>query len=170
MLNLIIGGSASGKSSYAENLVNRLPGKKLYIATMQPFDEECLQRIERHRAMRSDKGFETLECYTNLSRAELEADTNALLEDLSNLTANELYSPDGGGKKAVIEGLDRLISSCRNLTVVTNEVFSGGSDYEGDTLTFLKILAEINIYLASKAELVVEMSAGLAVVLKGEEP
>ena len=46
MLNLIIGGAGSGKSAFAENLIQRLPGQRVYLATMEPFDDECRARIE----------------------------------------------------------------------------------------------------------------------------
>lgn len=40
MFTLVIGGAASGKSEYAEAHVETLPGRRLYIATMEPWDEE----------------------------------------------------------------------------------------------------------------------------------
>ena len=61
MLRLIIGGSASGKSEYAERLVCSLPGKRIYVATMEPFGEEGRERIARHRKLREGKGFVTAE-------------------------------------------------------------------------------------------------------------
>ena len=68
MLTLVLGGSASGKSEYAEQLVLEAgAGPRFYIATMEPYDEECLRRISRHRAMRASKGFETLECPRGLA-------------------------------------------------------------------------------------------------------
>ena len=167
MLTLVIGGSASGKSRYAEALVQKQPQPRLYLATMQPFDAECEARIARHRAQRADKGFETIECYVNLCAAEIPSNGSLLLEDLSNLLANELYSPEGRGAAAVLPGLESLLARCANVTVVTNEVFSGGSDYEGDTLRFLKELAGLNRALAARADRVVEMVCGLPHVLKG---
>lgn len=68
MFTLVIGGSASGKSEYAESLLLQseyLP--RYYIATMQPFDGECHARIARHRQMRAKKQFETIERYTGLA-------------------------------------------------------------------------------------------------------
>ena len=168
MLTLVIGGAASGKSEYAENRVLTLPGKRLYIATMEPFDDECRARIKKHRAMRAEKGFETLECYTGLANAEIPSGTNALLECMSNLVANERYSPFGDGIAAVVSGVDALIEKCDNLTVVTNEVFSGGADYEGDTLEYLRDLAYINRYIAMRADCVVELCCGVPNFLKGE--
>ena len=61
MLHLITGGSGSGKSRYAEGEILKLgPGRRIYIATMYPYDEESRQRIARHRAMRAGKNFETI--------------------------------------------------------------------------------------------------------------
>ena len=66
MFTLVIGGAASGKSEYAEAHVETLPGRRLYIATMEPWDEECRARIARHQAARAHKRFTTVECYRNL--------------------------------------------------------------------------------------------------------
>ncbi len=76
-----------------------------------------------------------------------------LLEDLGNLVANELYSPGGAGKhtaEAVLAGLERLAAGCDNLIVVSNEVFSGGADYAGDTDQYLLALAQVNNAFAAR--------------------
>lgn len=169
MLTLVIGGAASGKSEYAEARVLTLPGRRIYIATMEPFDDECRARIRKHRAMRAEKGFETVECYTGLAAALIPPGSNVLLECLGNLTANELFSPNGGGEAAVIRGVDALCEKCENLTVVTNEVFSGGDAYEAGTLEYLRVLARVNRYIAAKADEVTELVCGIPNVLKGGE-
>lgn len=67
MIVLVIGGSGSGKSEFAETICMELPAeKKCYIATMQAFDEESRARIAKHRKARSGKGFETIEQGTHL--------------------------------------------------------------------------------------------------------
>lgn len=170
MFTLIVGGAASGKSEYAEALVQRLDGPRVYIATMQPFDEECRRRIARHQARRAGMGFVTVECYTNLAGAAVPEDGNVLLECMSNLVANERYGPQGGGADRVLYGVDVLMPNCRHLTVVTNEVFSGGKDYAGDTLEYLRQLAWINCQLARRADHVIEVVAGLPNRLKGALP
>ena len=48
MMILVIGGSGSGKSSYAEEIVCSVSGedmKKYYLATMQIFDEDGERRL-----------------------------------------------------------------------------------------------------------------------------
>lgn len=109
MLHIVYGGSASGKSSYAESFALSLQGdgRLLYIATMYPYkwntteiDPEMMQRIERHRAMRADKGFDTVECYRHVEHIVAKRQDVLLLECMSNLLANEMYlepdSDDGG--------------------------------------------------------------------------
>ena len=98
MFTLVIGGSASGKSEYAEGLVLASPHRpRYYIATMEPFDGEGRARVAKHRAMRAEKDFETVERYTGLASVRLPRRGAALLECVGNLAANELYSPGGGG-------------------------------------------------------------------------
>ena len=53
---------------------------------------------------------------------------------------------------------------------MTNEIFSDGERYEGDTLRYQEQLAELNRELAEKADLVVEVVCGLPNVLKGNLP
>ena len=100
MLHIVYGGSASGKSSYAESFALSLQGdgRLLYIATMYPYkwntteiDPETMQRIERHRAMRADKGFDTVECYRHVEHIVAKRQDVLLLECMSNLLANEMY-------------------------------------------------------------------------------
>lgn len=102
MLTLVSGGSASGKSEFAESLVvNSGCENRWYLATMLPYDEECHRRIARHRQMRAKKGFETLEVPYALQQLELTEPMQsgcALLECMSNLVANELFCPQGSGE------------------------------------------------------------------------
>ena len=170
MLTLVIGGAGSGKSAFAEALVCRLPGKRLYLATMLPHGAESRARIEKHRAQRAGRGFETLERGLDLAHVAIPDEANVLLEDLSNLLANELYESAGGGTDAVRKGLKHLIEKSENLTVVTNEVFSGGADYDEECLRYMRALADLNRALAARADLAVEVVYGLPNILKGELP
>ncbi len=174
MFTLIAGGAASGKSRYAEDLILRTSdAPRVYIATLEPFDGECRERIARHRAMRADKGFRTVERYRDLQRVDVPVGCAALLEDVGNLTANELYSPGGAGEdtvNAVVRGVEALLVKCRTLVAVSNDTLSGGADYEGDTDRFLRTLGQINRALAARADNVAEIVCGVAVYHKGREP
>ena len=170
MLTLVVSGAASGKSEYAERLVMQTALPRYYLATMQVWDAECAARVEKHRRMRAEKQFETLECPLHLGTVRLPARGTALLEDLGNLTANELYDPAGAGEaaaSAILDGLGRLAAQCEHLVVVSNEVFSGGADYAGDTNRYLKALAQVNNALAARADAVVRVVCGIPVYYKG---
>ena len=171
----MIGGSASGKSDYAERHVLSLEGggPRIYIATMEPFGEEARARIARHHALRRDRGFETIECYRNIGSLRLPADSNVLLEDLGNLMANELFGNDAAAvdeetdlPDRIAEEIEKVFSDCAHMTIVTNESFSGGKNYEGETIIYLRALARLNRILAKRADYVVELVCGLPDVLK----
>ena len=170
MLTLVIGGAGSGKSAFAEAYACRLPGEKIYLATMLPRGSEAQARIKKHRLQRAGRGFVTLERGLDLEHAILPPGANVLLEDLSNLLANALFEPAGGGTGAVRRDLRYLIENSGCLTVVTNEVFSGGADYGEESLRYMRDLAELNRELAARADLVTEIVCGLPNVLKGELP
>ena len=170
MFAMIIGGSASGKSALAERWAASLPLPRIYLPAMQVLDEESRARVERHRAMRAGKGFETIETPTALWNTDLPAGVTVLLEDLSNLLANEMFSPEGGGSEAALHGVQSLLARCDHLILVTNEVFSGGANYEGETEDYLAELAWLNRTLAAEADTVAEVVCGLPNILKGALP
>ncbi|MBE7004248.1 MAG: bifunctional adenosylcobinamide kinase/adenosylcobinamide-phosphate guanylyltransferase [Ruminococcaceae bacterium] len=175
MTFLVVGGAASGKSAYAERTLCKLSADKprAYIATMKPFGLEAEARIKKHRAQRAGRGFQTIECYVNLKTAGVPPSSAVLLEDVGNLCANELFDPAGAGEgaaDAVVRGVEALQKRCAALVIVSNEVASGGVDYAGDTLRYLRVLGEVNQRLAALADNVCEVVCGIAEYYKGEEP
>lgn len=54
MIALVIGGSGSGKSAYAEQMAVKAAGNGslYYVATMQVYDEEGKKKVERHNVPR----------------------------------------------------------------------------------------------------------------------
>lgn len=173
MTALIIGGAASGKSAYAESLLEGVENK-LYIATMQPFGEDAAVRIARHRALRASKGFKTLERFTALGAltdAELPEGCAVLLECLGNLAANELFAPQGAREKAeiaILDGIARLAHRSRHLVVVTNDIFADGVTYDAETTRYLSLLGRCNAQIAARFDRVVEVVCGIPILLKGE--
>ena len=172
MFLVITGGSGSGKSAYAEQCVLDFgPAERIYIATMFPFDEECDRRIRRHREMRRQKQFSTLECYTGLKTADIPEDSVVLLECMSNLTANEMYQEGGAGGQTVEEilaGICYLLKRVRHLVVVTNEIFSDGIDYDPETMRYQSYLGQINSEMGRMADQVTEVVYGIPITVKGE--
>ncbi len=169
MIVLVTGGSGCGKSTWAEKLIASLPNeKRVYIATMQVYDEESVKRVQRHRAQRADKGFMTIECEKDLASAQVEEGSIVLLEDLVNLMANEMF--DGGDVRRIVPALRELAQKCRHLVMVTNDVFSDGMDYAESTREYLRKLSDINRQAAEMADTVVEVVYSIPVCVKGALP
>lgn len=188
MMELIIGGSGSGKSERAEQRICRAretilrereeESPLIYIATMFPFGEETKEKIRRHREMRSGKGFCTLEWYMDLKGhldekpCPLPEGACVLLECMSNLTANEMYMEGGAGADtvdAVCEGVRRLKERCAYLVVVTNDVFRESGEDSGEMALYKKNLGEIGQFLMGLADRAEEAVYGTFVTVKGEK-
>lgn len=170
MITLITGGSGSGKSAYAEKVVTQFGDRtRIYIATMYPFDEESYQRIERHRAMRAEKQFMTVECYTGLKQLQLPKASCVLLECMSNLVANEMFQESGAGRDTVSEvlrGIQNLEKQTEELVIVTNEICSDGMEYDPETERYQKYLGVINQEIARLAGGVTEVVYGIPICHK----
>lgn len=194
MITLVTGGSGSGKSAYAESLLSSCEGIRYYIATMQIYDAEGEKKVERHRKLRAGKGFLTIESPINVGKIQFacagkaeqaqyrqEAERkvqgssekkSALLECMSNLTANEMFTKDG--MKSEDEVVEKIVSEIQtlsqkldNLVIVTNNVFEDGVIYDAGTMEYLRALGRINAALARLADRVAEVVVGIPVELKG---
>ena len=194
MITLVTGGSGSGKSAYAESLLYSCEGIRYYIATMQIYDAEGEKKVERHRKLRAGKGFLTIESPMNVGKIQFvcagepgqaqyrqEAERkgqcssekkSALLECMSNLTANEMFTKDG--MKSEDEVVEKIVSEKQtlsqkldNLVIVTNNVFEDGVIYDAGTMEYLRALGRINAALARLADRVAEVVVGIPVELKG---
>lgn len=197
MMVLVTGGSGSGKSAYAEETVLRLAKEKMryYIATMQVFDDEGEKKIKRHQKLRAGKGFQTIEQPMHIGQAadKIEKDSVVLLECMSNLIANEMFSPMEGEEVAtstcegdnlqenstfkancnrvmqeVVSGIDKIRENCAHLVIVTNNVFEDGIRYDDSTMAYMKVLGAINEKLAAESNQVIEVVAGIPIMGKDE--
>lgn len=178
---LVTGGSGSGKSAFAEQLaVERSgTGRRYYLATMQIYDEEGERKVKRHRAMRAEKGFLTIEQPEHIAKTLciLSAQDTVLIECISNLAANEMFgktmqsfeqdmwSAQKTASKITAE-IGKMDKAVQNLVVVTNNVFEDGIIYDDATMEYIKALGSINCSLSAIAEEVWETVAGIPVLIK----
>lgn len=163
MLLYIFGGAGSGKSAFAEEqIVRSAAGERLYVATMDPYGSEAQERIERHRALRAGKGFRTVERPRALETLPLPPRCAVLLEDLTNLFANEWFGPAREGAAGrVLAGLRRLREQTALTVAVGNDLFADGMDYDADTLAYLRALAALSCETAALADGVFEVVCGI---------
>lgn len=181
MLILVVGGAASGKSELAEKIILQsacIP--RVYIATMRVWDNESRCRVQKHRSMRAQKAFETWETPVQLRTAaeKLPPGSAVLLEDMTNLCANELFDPEGIGLAAgtdnpaekacaaILEGVRVLEQKSGLAVVVSGDLTGGGLLYQGETREYLRLLAQLNNRLAAMADIVYEAVCGQAICRK----
>ncbi|MGN1412170.1 MAG: bifunctional adenosylcobinamide kinase/adenosylcobinamide-phosphate guanylyltransferase [Oscillospiraceae bacterium] len=173
MMVLISGGSGSGKSEMAERLLVKLSeGENLiYLATMKPFGQEAYKRILRHQELRKGRNFSTIEVYQDLENITIDSDSNVLLECMSNLLANEMFceNPKSNLVDKILYGVERLKTSCKNLVIVSNEIFSDGCNYDTSTVEYIKTLGIINQRLAKVSNCVIESIYSNPIIYKGSD-
>mgnify|MGYP001031874330 FL=1 len=189
MITLVLGGSGSGKSAYAEHL---LDGKtnKYYIATMQVYDAEGEKKVARHRRLRAGKGFVTIEQPRDIGEVDFskraqqameppdragqnvtERPRCALLECMSNLVANEMFAENKIRLRdevtaQILDGIEALNRQLEHLLIVTNNVFEDGISYDATTQAYIRALGRINTGVAALADTVTEVVVGIPVPVK----
>ena len=164
---LVIGGTRSGKSRYAQERTEAVPGSLAFIATAERGDAEMAERIARHQADRGPR-WTAYEAPVDLPEAIRSAEerNDAILVDcitlwLSNLMLLERDVDEGAA------ALERAVRECRvPLAIVTNEVGCGIVPMGELARRFRDQAGWINQRLAAVASEVVLVSAGLPLKLK----
>ena len=176
MMTVIIGGSGSGKSAYAEQYITKLSQgiNQYYIATMQIFDKEGQEKVVRHKTLRSGKGFRTIEqpiAIQNALEKMKSGEKTALLECISNLVTNEMFSDEMPKTEQqvtsqIIKGIATLKEQLTHLVIVSNNVFEEGRVYDETTMAYIRAMGTINARLVAMADEVVEVVVGIPIALK----
>lgn len=187
MFTFIYGGSASGKSDFAETLACTTTGPRIYLATMTATDEESLARIKKHKHARKDKGFHTIEQGQNLGHFPWTGGPISviLLECLGNLLANTLFAnplfqnppPDTPSLQpsqvltSLQEELHSLQQRCDHLIVVGNDVFQEPLPPHLDEFSkqYMYLLGALQKHCAFYGDRVIEMVYGIPIYHKGQQ-
>ena len=123
---LVLGGSRSGKSRYAQRLAEASGLAKVFVATAQAFDDEMRERIERHRRDRSGD-WRTREEPVGLADAlpgETQAGTVVLVDCLTLWLSNVMLAGQDA-EAASMRLVAAIAESSGPLILVSNEVGSG---------------------------------------------
>ena len=167
---LIVGGASSGKSTFAERLLLESHRPHYYIATMRSSDDECIRKIEKHRARRLSTDIITIEKPTDIQDIQFEENGTALLECLTTLLANEMFDEYGNERdvyQKIIDGIESLSGQTNNLIVVSNDVGRGfDKDNSSSTMDYIKTAGHLNCALAASFDRVYEMVCGKEIMIK----
>ncbi|MBQ7561840.1 MAG: bifunctional adenosylcobinamide kinase/adenosylcobinamide-phosphate guanylyltransferase [Synergistaceae bacterium] len=165
---MISGSAGSGKSFIAEKLLTG--SKKIYIAAskIDNNDNEMLERVKRHKLMREEQNFITIEKYNNLSEiAESCHNSSVLIESLTALTANEIFDGDNTNNSdsvitKIFDDIMSIKAISNNLILVSDNIFCDGVIYDGLTELYIKTLAELIKKFAHESDDTIECFAGLS--------
>lgn len=174
---LVTGGTRSGKSRFALNMVETAAGKKTYIATCpRDMDEEMSRRIRRHREERDGTGWETIEEERDLAGAlgRCAGSRGILVDCLTLWISNLMYEGDLRGETLTEDEIAararRVIECCRGLpgtfVFVTNEVGMGIVPDNPAARSFRDLAGRCNQTFAEEADRVFLMVSGIPLELK----
>jgi adenosylcobinamide kinase/adenosylcobinamide-phosphate guanylyltransferase len=164
---LVIGGARSGKSRYAESLIEAEEPPWIYVATAEAGDAEMAKRIALHRARR-DRRWQTVEAPHDPASAlaAVPAGSRVLIDCLTLWLTNRLLAEADVGRE--IEALERALADHDGVVIlVSNEVGSGIVPDNALARRFQDLQGTLNQRIAAGASRVVLMVAGLPHVVKG---
>ncbi|MFK7744210.1 MAG: bifunctional adenosylcobinamide kinase/adenosylcobinamide-phosphate guanylyltransferase [Roseobacter sp.] len=169
-LTFVLGGAASGKSAWAENLLLTSDLDPVYIATSRAFDDEIKNKIAVHQSRRNDL-WTTIEADLDLKPAlDQSNSTQLVLIDCATmwLTNHMLDGHDIAHETTKL--LTALRSADASIVIVSNEVGHGIVPENKLARAFREAQGRLNIALAAQADMAVMITAGLPQVLKGNLP
>lgn len=160
---LVLGGAASGKSVFAEQLFGEADA--VYVATAEAGDTEMRARIERHRARRG-QSWTTIEEPLELA-GTIKAGSGApmLIDCLTIWLANLMAG--GAAPEAEITLLCRALGDANfPVVLVSNEVGGGIVPANALARSFQDASGRMNASVAAAADQVFLVTAGLPQKLK----
>lgn len=169
-LILILGGSRSGKSSYAIELAKYFKKRTAFIATCAFLDKEMTARIKKHRRSRP-KQWRLIEEPRDIQRVliDIQKKYDVVIVDcvgfwISNFLVDNLED------KEIEKKINGLLISISKINVaailVSNEV--GGGIVPDNLLArrFRDLVGLANQMIAKKADDVILMQAGIPLIIK----
>lgn len=177
---LVTGGSRSGKSTFAENLLKD-KDDVLYIATAIVTDKEMEKRVQKHKERRNPI-WGTYEGYKGLDKVFMEDCHKYIMLEcvgtmVTNLMFDKTYDFDTISQKEISElsdniksEVEKMISAAKkkdkDLIIVTNEVgWSLVPEYRLGRI-FSDILGNLNQLIANLSDEVYLVACGLPLKLK----
>ena len=167
-VTLVLGGARSGKSRYAECLIEGAAACGIYCATAEAGDAEMAQRIAAHRARRGSF-WHTIEeplALAPVIAAESSLGRPLLIDCLTLWLSNLMFA-----ERTVEEEAEALCAALRlaagPVVLVANEVGLGLVPETSLGRRFRDAAGRLNQQIATLADRVVFVAAGLPLVLKG---
>ncbi len=175
-ITLVLGGARSGKSSYAQNMIEETGQPAWFVATATAGDEEMASRIIAHRASRSAQ-WATIEAPTGVGKALAQAEPRPFgLVDCITLLANNILMTlpepidEQAYEQAMLAEIEALLAALASQPgewyIISNEVGLGLVPPYPLGRYYRDVLGRANQRLAAAADSVLFMVAGLPMLVK----
>ncbi|MDS1029039.1 bifunctional adenosylcobinamide kinase/adenosylcobinamide-phosphate guanylyltransferase [Bacillota bacterium LX-D] len=173
---LVIGGTRSGKSFFAEQMVEQFSSPVVYIATAEVNDDEMQQRVELHQKRRPASWQTVEEPYqiakfireTNLTGKTILLD--CLTVYISNLLWKNSEADEEEQKRIIFQELGELqeaiIQSGATFVIVSSEVGLGLVPESRLGRLYRDVVGEANQKIGAAAEEIYFVFAGIPISLK----
>lgn len=167
-VTLVLGGARSGKSRFAEALVEQTP-RPVYLATAEPLDSEMSKRIRAHRERRGPR-WTTVEEPLRLTDAlrEHTGTGRAVLVDCLTLWVSNLLHVQRDLDAEVELLLESLPACAGPVVFVSNEVGMGVVPENRLARQFRDGVGVLHQRLAERAQRVYLLAAGIPITVKDE--
>ena len=169
-LSLVLGGTNSGKSEFAEQVAADAGRRPVYLATALAGDDEMESKIALHKSRRGPE-WRLVEEPLDVGQAiaECGADEVVLLECATNWLLNvTLKRTDSEAELEILA--EHLESAPCPVVIVSNEIGLGVIPESSFTRNFMAAQGRLNRLLSSMADIVVLVVAGVPLELKGRVP
>jgi len=164
-LTLVLGGARSGKSTYAEALIESAGGGT-YLATAQALDTEMQDRVRQHRGRRGEL-WQTVEEPLDVAGELRKNGDRPVLVDCLTLWLSNMMAAD----RDIERETDTLVSAASEckapVVIVSNEVGLGIVPDNALARAFRDEAGRVNQQMAAAANRVVFVAAGLPLIMKG---
>ncbi len=166
-VSLVLGGARSGKSRFAENMIQRAAACGIYCATAEAGDAEMAARIAAHRARRGPfwRTIEEPLALAAVIAAEARSDRPLLIDCLTLWLSNLMLCGRSVEEEAAFLAA-ALRLAAGPVVLVANEVGMGLVPEAPLGRRFRDAAGWLNQDIAAIADRVVFVAAGLPLVLK----
>lgn len=167
-VTLVLGGARSGKSTFAEGIVEAMSQTRIYVATAQARDDEMRARILSHQDRRG-AGWETIEAPLDVSQAlqDHAPAGHPMLVDCLTLWVTNLMLDAHDIDRAFGELVATLPTLKGPVVLVSNEVGLGIVPDNAMARAFRDHAGRLHQHIAGLADEVYFVTAGLPLKMKG---
>lgn len=163
----VSGGQRSGKSRFAQEMVERLSCEPHYLATARCWDEEFAKIIKRHQ---DDRGAHWVNIEEQINISSLNLSGRVVMMDCVTLWITNIYVDNQyDAEKSLAEAKeewDKFIEQDFTLVVISNEIGMGVIPMDSSTRAFVDLQGWINQYIAASADSAYTLISGIPLKIK----